>query len=139
LSGVLLDTCAIIWLFSHRRLNEPGAAAILKAVEVGEVHVSPVSAWELGLLASPKRKRPLELAASPMVMFETMAGLPGTRIAALDYRSAIRAASLPDPLHDDPADRLLISVARDADLTLVTRDRKILDYAARGHVKAVRC
>jgi PIN domain nuclease of toxin-antitoxin system len=139
LSGVLLDTCAIIWLFSNQPLKEPGAAAILQAVEADEVHISPVSAWELGLLASPKRKRPLELAASPMMVFETMLGLPGTRLAALDYRSALRASTLPDPLHNDPADRLLVATARDLDLVLVTADRPILDYAARGHVKAVCC
>jgi PIN domain nuclease of toxin-antitoxin system len=39
----------------------------------------------------------------------------------------------------DPADRLLIATARDLGVPLVTRDRRILDYAAQGHVDAIAC
>jgi PIN domain nuclease of toxin-antitoxin system len=34
---------------------------------------------------------------------------------------------------------MLIATARVHDLTLVTRDQAILDYAALGHVKAIAC
>lgn len=46
---------------------------------------------------------------------------------------------LPDLTHRDPADRMLIATARAHDLTLITRDRAILHYAAAGHVRAIAC
>jgi PIN domain nuclease of toxin-antitoxin system len=46
---------------------------------------------------------------------------------------------LPGELHADPADRLLIATARQLGVPLVTRDRRILDYAAQGHVDAIPC
>jgi PIN domain nuclease of toxin-antitoxin system len=46
---------------------------------------------------------------------------------------------LPGPVHGDPADRILIATARALDLTIVTRDSAILDYSARGHVRALPC
>jgi PIN domain nuclease of toxin-antitoxin system len=36
-----------------------------------------------------------------------------------------------------PADRLIVATARVTNATLMTRDRHILDYAARGHLDAV--
>ena len=46
---------------------------------------------------------------------------------------------LPELTHRDPTDRMLIATARAHDLTLITRDRAILAYAAAGHVRAVAC
>jgi PIN domain nuclease of toxin-antitoxin system len=50
---------------------------------------------------------------------------------------AVEAAPLPETFHRDPADRLIVATARVANATLMTRDRRILDYAARGHLAAV--
>ena len=36
-----------------------------------------------------------------------------------------------------PADRLIVATARVANATLVTRDRRILDYAGRGHLTTI--
>ena len=44
------------------------------------------------------------------------------------------AYSLPDPIHRDPADRLIIATARLENLTIITTDRLILDYP---HVKSL--
>jgi PIN domain nuclease of toxin-antitoxin system len=52
---------------------------------------------------------------------------------------ALSAAYLPGDFHRDPADRLLIATARELDVPLVTRDRRILDYAGQGHVDAIPC
>jgi PIN domain nuclease of toxin-antitoxin system len=39
----------------------------------------------------------------------------------------------------DPADRIIAATARAFDMTLVTRDRPLLDYADAGHLKALAC
>ena len=44
---------------------------------------------------------------------------------------------LPGSPPADPADRMLIATARRRGLTLVTADRRILDYAAAGHVQVI--
>ena len=44
---------------------------------------------------------------------------------------------MPETFHRDPADRLIVATARVANATLMTRDRRILDYAARGHLTAI--
>ena len=51
----------------------------------------------------------------------------------------VDSSFLPGPIHRDPADRIIVATARALDLTVVTSDRLILDYAARGHVRALAC
>jgi PIN domain nuclease of toxin-antitoxin system len=42
-------------------------------------------------------------------------------------------------VHSDPADRLLVATARALGVPIVTRDRRILNYAKAGFVDAVPC
>ncbi len=65
----------------------------------------------------------------------------GRSAADSAVRIALRSqrSSLPGNFHRDPADRLLIATARELKVPLVTRDRRILDYAAQGHVDAIAC
>ena len=51
----------------------------------------------------------------------------------------ISSCFLPEPLHKDPFDRILIATAREHDLTIITRDRAILAYGAAGHVRTLAC
>ena len=64
---------------------------------------------------------------------------PGVRVAALTPEIAVRASYLPGQLHEDPADRLLVSTAMVMGLRLMTRDRRILEYGAAGYLPIVRC
>jgi PIN domain nuclease of toxin-antitoxin system len=134
---LLLDTCAIIWIALSQPIR-PEAVAAMSASVVAErkVCVSPISAWELGLLSAKGR---LPATQSPMGIFSDVVATPGIRIEALSPGVLIDASFLPGALHGDPADRILIATARRFDLTLVTRDRAILDYAQEGHVRALAC
>lgn len=129
----------MLWLFNGERIVDPGRSMIANAADAYQLHVSSVSAWELGLLCSPKRRYPVVLSAEPEVWFANIIAEPGVSLLPLDGATAIRSSFLPEPLHDDPADRMLIATARDNNLCLVTRDEKILAYAALGHVLAARC
>ena len=64
---------------------------------------------------------------------------PGVRLAPVSASIALSAWRLPEPIHGDPADRLLIATARELNVKLVTRDRVVLDYATLGHVDAIAC
>jgi len=52
------------------------------------------------------------------------------RTIELDHASAIEAYALPEPFHPDPADRLLVAVARVHDLSIATADSRILQYGS---------
>lgn len=134
---VLLDTCAAIWLFEQQPLSQTSLSAIRAAAGSLAVFVSSVSAWEVGLLA--RRRRALSFEPSPGAWFDDLLALPGVRLLPLTHRAAIAASSLPGSFHRDPADRLLIATAREFGVPLVTRDRRILDYAGQGHVDAIAC
>lgn len=72
-------------------------------------------------------------------MFGEVVANAGVWVEALSPEVLIESSFLPGQLHNDPADRILIATARALDLTLVTRDRAILDYAMLGHVRALSC
>jgi PIN domain nuclease of toxin-antitoxin system len=58
-------------------------------------------------------------------------------VEPLTAEVAVESWDLPDRFHQDPADRMIVATARITGAVLMTRDRRILDYAARGHLTAV--
>lgn len=139
-SAILLDTNAIIRAQLDRRLAEDARGAIEAAQAEGGILISVVSAWEMALLAR-NHQSPTGRLFNPDVetWFANVMRAPGVAAAPMTFEIAMAAWRLPEPLHRDPADRLLIATARTLDIPLVTRDRAILDYAALGHVRAVAC
>lgn len=133
---LLLDTHAAIWLGNAGQMSVESRDAIRVAAQSGDVHVSPISAWEIGLLVAKQR---LQLAVPPHDWFAELLAIPGLRLAPLEYSAAVQSSFLPGSLHPDPADRLLVATARHLDATLITRDASLLAYAAAGHVKAIAC
>ena len=100
------------------------------------VFVSPITAWERGLLSAKGR---LRSPVQPLAWFERLVRDAQFSIAALTPSMLVDSWFLPDTFHNDPADRILIATARALDLILVTRDRPILEYADKGHVRAIAC
>ena len=62
-----------------------------------------------------------------------------TELMPLTVEIAVECNSLPGEFHNDPADRIIMATARVEGLTVVTRDRQILDYAAAGYASALAC
>ncbi|HEY5106288.1 MAG TPA: type II toxin-antitoxin system VapC family toxin [Caulobacteraceae bacterium] len=137
--AVLLDTCAVIWLANGDVLRPPGRETVISAAFDAGVFVSPISAWEIGLLDRSKAGRNIAFLPDPATWFARFVAGPGIRPAPFTWEIAIGASRLPEPLHGDPADRLLIATARYLNLPIVTRDAQIKAYAAAGHVQLVAC
>lgn len=137
---LLLDTCALIWLINRTPIQPPALEEIERAARDDVLVVSTASAWEVGLLSRRiGRSDGLQFTPDPKTWFVRALTAPGLRLAPLTPDISIDASHLPGELHGDPADRLIIATARHLGAAIVTRDRKILDYAAAGFVGAIAC
>jgi PIN domain nuclease of toxin-antitoxin system len=136
MSPLLLDTNAAIWL-SRGELRASVAEKLHEGARSGVVtYLSPITAWETGLLVSRNR---LSLGATPQRWFERLLAVPGVRLTALSPEILIASSFLPGRPPNDPADRILLATARDLGATLVTRDRAILAYGESGQVSTLAC
>ncbi len=137
MSDLLLDTCAMIWTGNGDSLSPQAVECLNASHRKGRrVHISPLSAWELGLLVSRDR---LRLTRPVADWFEEYVNGGRLTLAGLSPGILAESSFLPGNPPVDPADRILIATARAGDLTIVTRDRLILAYAAKGHVRVLRC
>lgn len=116
---LILDTQILIWLPpGDPRLKRSVAEKIL--ADETELFVSAVTACEFTELRERKRiGAPYDIAELAERFAFAVLDLPANVWADL--------AALP-PIHRDPADRMLISHARMAGLTLVTADKTIRRY-----------
>jgi PIN domain nuclease of toxin-antitoxin system len=134
---LLLDTCATIWIANEEPISETTSAAIRRANEIGAmIYVSPITAWEIGLLAARGR---VNLLMSPERWFLRLLQAPGVQLAEMAPEVLIASSYLPGTPPRDPADRILAATARQYGYALVTRDHLLLDYAGQGHMQALAC
>lgn len=137
MTPLLLDTNAAIWITQDHPLADTALQALTDADKEGvSVFVSPITAWELGLLVARGK---IALPANPDVWFERLLEAPNTKLAEMPPKVLIASCFLPDMPVKDPADRILVATARELGLALVTRDRALLTYSEAGHVKAIAC
>lgn len=137
MTDYLLDTCAVIWLAQGDPWREPAASELPKNRDLGaQFLVSPITAWEVAILVAKGR---MALALNPDLWFKRFCDLPGVTLAAMPPSVLVASTTLPDQPSGDPADNILIATARAFGYVLVTRDEKILEYGARGHVQVMGC
>jgi PIN domain nuclease of toxin-antitoxin system len=117
---LLVDTHILLWW-----LDDPSLLSDQARLEIADgrnlVFVSAASVWEIAI------KRALGKLECPTSIVDAIkdarfAHLP----VALEHADAV--GTLP-PLHRDPFDRLLVAQCACEEMTLVTRDRALADYA----------
>ena len=129
---IMLDTHAWIWFISNpENLSKKASKAVAEAVKEKNVLISSISAWEVALLVIKKR---LKLSLDVSDWIAKSESLPFIQFIAVSNAIAIRSVNLPQPLHTDPADRIIIATALFAGAPLVTKDKKLLNYP---HVKTI--
>jgi PIN domain nuclease of toxin-antitoxin system len=134
---LLLDTHAAIWITRNEALAPRAAEAVNAAHQAaGIVFVSPITAWEVGLLVSRNR---LNLLMTPQRWFARLLSVPGVQLADMSPEILIASSFLPGTPPRDPADRIILATARDLGATLVTRDRLLLKYGEDGQVSTIAC
>jgi PIN domain nuclease of toxin-antitoxin system len=74
-----------------------------------------------------------------MRWFDTFREEPGFTLADLPPEVLIASSFLPDAPFRDPADRIIAATAREYGYALLTRDKQLLAYSEKGHIRAMAC
>ena len=133
---LLLDTHVWLW-YMEDRTREMSAACVEvldQSAEEGLLRVSAFSVWEIAMLDAKGR---IALSRDCGEWVSAALSAPGVQLAPLDPAVAVASTRLPGGFRSDPVDQILVATSRVRGWPLVTRDRRILDYARRGHLSAV--
>jgi PIN domain nuclease of toxin-antitoxin system len=137
MTPLLLDTCAAIWLAEAETIAKDATQVLEEVYDAGaSVYISPITAWEIGLLNSRGR---LALLIKPQLWFQRLLEVLSFQLADMSPQLLIASSFLPGTPPRDPADRIIAATAREYGYRLVTRDRLLLAYAEQGHIQAVIC
>ena len=125
---IVLDTHVWIWWVSRSEELSSRVRKLLDDIAEPEFAiVSSISVWEAALLHQRGR---LRLSMPLDNWLSHSESLPFLRFVPVDNRIAARSVLLPEPLHRDPADRIIVATALQFGATLVTRDEKLRSYSA---------
>ncbi len=135
--SILLDTCAAMFVVEKDWMRPNAIRAIDEAYDRGEkIFVSPITGWEIGLLASKGR---FKSQFAPRRWLEHLLGRPEVEVAALPPQVLLESTMLPGMLNSDPADRIIAATAREYGYTVMTRDAALLDYGRQGYLSVLEC
>jgi len=132
---LVLDTHIWVWLMEGMADLKPRLRRrIEKCASEGELLVSAISAWEVGMLEAKGR---ITFDQDCIDWVHDALAAPGIRLAPLEPAVAVASSRLPGDFHGDPADRIIVATARAYACPLVTADAAVVDYAQSGAVRVV--
>ncbi len=135
LRPLLLDTHVWFWLvLGSTALSSAARRTISGAASVGNLRIAAITVWEISLLASRNR---VVLGKPTILWVEEAVAASTVTVEPLSPSIAVESWELPERFHPDPADRMIVATAHVTGAVLMTRDRQILDCAARGHLTAI--
>ena len=132
-TGYLLDTHALIWMaWEPEKLSEE-VIAILSNPR-NRLYYSPASIQEIAIKLNLGKP---DFGFDPVALTE---GLEDAGYIELVIRSrhAYGIRELPEDMHKDPFDRLLVAQAREENLNLITNDEKIIKYCS-DYINITKC
>lgn len=123
---ILLDTCTFLWLITDDTALSASARNVF--LDPGnDVYLSAVSVWEIAVKHSLGK---LPLPTSPDRFIPTQRERHGITSLPLEELAVLYLSKLP-LIHRDPFDRILVCQAIQHQLTLLTPDPLITQYAVR--------
>jgi len=123
---ILLDTCTFLWLITDDTALSASARNEFLDPD-NDVYLSAVSVWEIAVKHSLGK---LPLPASPDRFIPSQRESHGITSLPLEEKAVLYLSKLPQ-LHRDPFDRVLVCQAIQHELTLLTPDPLITQYAVR--------
>ena len=133
MTGLLLDTNALLWLVETKPMRAIAMVAIADAQAAGTLYVSPVTAWEIALASRKKdpAKRPDLRGLDAATWFRQARRRADAKLVLIGSQIALEAARVPAVLgQGDPGDCFIVATARVKRLAVVTRDGTLQAVAA---------
>ena len=128
----LLDTHTWLWWHMHpQNLSQKVKMLIGNTNRYDELLLSAISPWEFSKLLEKGR---IGISCDPEDWIKAALDLPKLRLVHLTPFLAYRSTILPQPFHDDPADQIIVTTAREENATILTKDKNILQYK---HVRSL--
>lgn len=115
---IVLDTHALVWWVNGDSQLSPNAKTAIEnelSTEAGIVLVSTISAWEIAMLVKADR---LTLTMALDDWLDTVAAIEGLRFSPVDNNVGVESTRLPGDFHKDPADRMIVALARHLNVPL---------------------
>ena len=142
--SVLLDTHALLWYIGQRPMANDALVSIARAQAENQLHVSLISAWEIGIatLKQTKERRPDLQDLAPDSWFRDAIRSLGAIAIPIQLEVALEAARVPLIYGSgDPGDCFLIATARVNNLALITRDKNIHQLARQraDYIRVIGC
>ena len=128
---ILLDTHAWIWTQSAKSLLSDKAKRVIKKTQTDQRAIASISIWEFAMMVSKGR---IHLKIDPKRWLDHSINNSGLQVIELSPEIAMESCNLPGDFHKDPADRIIVATARTHNMTLLTKDSKIIQYP---HVEAI--
>lgn len=124
---IIFDTHTLVWQVSHpEKLSKKARTRIDRQIKEGnEILVSSISVWEIYMLVKKGR---LRLSMDIDTWFEKIEQLSFFQFIPIDNRIAAKSVMLPESFHNDPADRIIVTTAREYGAVLITSDKRLLEY-----------
>jgi PIN domain nuclease of toxin-antitoxin system len=122
---ILLDTHIWVWWVNG---SEELTGDLIKAIEShvdSGLGISVISCWEVAKLVERGR---LKLTIPIQEWIEKALTYPGIQLLDLTPDIAVESTQLPGEFHRDPADQIIVATARLYNISLLTRDSKLLNY-----------
>lgn len=129
---IVLDTHVWVWWVSgSTSLSSKARRIIDESVQQSAIYLSSISVWEVAQLTARGR---LQLTMEVADWVAKSEALPFVHFIPVDNTIALKSVQLPDPLHSDPADRIIIATALTLGFPLATRDERIARYP---HIRTI--
>jgi PIN domain nuclease of toxin-antitoxin system len=131
---IVLDTHVLVWWVSQDvQMSAAAQEAIANELgdATGQVAISAITPWEIAML---QQKGRLVLSMDMDEWLVAVESIEQVTVVPITARTAVQSTQLPGNFHKDPADRLIVALARELNAPLLTADEKIHSYP---HVRSL--
>jgi len=122
---ILLDTHVWWWALNEPKKLSNKAYKIIKENPPDKRAIASISMWEFSMMVKTGK---VEIKIPTDQWLDQAVNTTGIEVYDLNPRVAAESCNLPGEFHKDPADRIITATARVNDITLITKDKKIIDY-----------
>jgi PIN domain nuclease of toxin-antitoxin system len=133
---LVLDTCALLAFAAAAPMRREAVDRLEAAQRAGMALVPAIVALEIGQKWAAGKLR-VEGRATAREWYRRAIDRHRFTEIFVTADMVLAAYELPEPFHKDPADRLIVAMARLLQAPVVTIDRRILAYGRQGHVEVL--